>query len=154
MGVEIERKFLVQADDWRKGATPVLCRQGYMPSGPGLTMRVRVMGDQGFLTIKGKTQGISRTEYEYPIPRADADELLDQFCRGAIVEKYRSAIHHAGRKWEVDEFLGANKGLIMAEIELSSPDQHVDLPPWVGAEVSHDPRYRNASLARKPYSTW
>ncbi len=154
MSVEIERKFLVHSDDWRGGATPVLCRQGYLPSREGLTMRVRVMGDQGFLTIKGKARGISRAEYEYAIPLADAEELLDQFCTGAIVEKHRSTVHHAGQRWEVDEFLGLNKGLVVAEIELASPDQPLDLPSWVGKEVSDDPRYRNASLARRPYSTW
>lgn len=154
MGTEIERKFLVCSDTWRDGSPGVLCRQGYLLAQAECTIRVRVMGDQGFLTIKGPTQGLARAEYEYPIPVAEADELLDRFCPSLRVEKRRHLREHAGHTWEVDEFLGANAGLVVAEVELERPDEPVPLPEWVGEEVSEDRRYQNSSLARRPYRDW
>ncbi len=154
MGREIERKFLVCGEEWRQGASPVLCRQGYLYSEIGLTIRVRVQGAQAFLTVKGKTEGIARPEYEYPIPVTDAEEMLEDLCERRLVEKNRYTVWHAGTKWEIDDFLGENQGLIVAEVELDTDDQGVTLPDWVGEEMTSDPRYRNAYLARHPYSQW
>lgn len=153
MGEEIERKFLVKGAEWRNEKAVHTC-QGYLPSGGDCTIRVRVQGEQAFLTIKGKTEGVSRLEYEYGIPVADAKELLDRLCLKPYIEKNRYYVVHAGVKWEVDEFLKENEGLIVAEVELESEDQPIDLPPWIGEEVSHDPRYRNANLVNHPYSRW
>lgn len=154
MGQEIERKFLIQGDAWRTGPAGLFCRQGFLLNSIECTVRVRVMGDLGFLTIKGRAQGISRPEYEYSIPVADANELLDEFCTPPLIEKTRYIREQGGLRWEIDEFAGANQGLIVAEIELRAPDQEVSQPSWIGAEVTHDPRYLNASLAKRPYSQW
>lgn len=153
MGVEIERKFLLAGDGWRVLGQPLLLRQGYLCSDPARVVRVRVAGDQAFLTIKGRSVGATRGEWEYPIPLADANELL-ALCEQPIVEKFRREIAFAGNVWEVDEFLGANQGLLLAEIELASEDQPFDKPDWIGADVTHDARYFNSSLVRHPYSRW
>jgi adenylate cyclase len=154
MGVEIERKFLPASDDWRALGEPVLVRQGYLTSDPLRTVRVRIYGDEGFLTIKSKSEGASRGEWEYPIPLQDASELLDRLCERPLVEKYRRRIAHAGFTWEVDEFLGDNAGLVVAEIELPSEDAVFERPSWIGQEVTGDKRYYNSNLIRSPYSTW
>jgi adenylate cyclase len=155
MGREIERKFLVADDGWRRDAGPgVRCRQGYLLTGPACTVRVRVMGEQGFLTIKGRMEGITRAEFEYPVPRVEADEMLDRFCAARLVDKIRYPVLHAGMKWAVDEFLGVNRGLVVAEIELADAGQDFARPPWVGAEVTSDPRYLNANLAQHPFTEW
>jgi len=154
MGVEIERKFLLAGEDWRTLGQPVLLRQGYLCSDPVRTVRVRIEGDQGVLTIKSKSTGVSRGEWEYPIPLMEAQELLDTLCERPLVEKYRRRIEHAGFTWEVDEFLGENAGLVVAEIELPSEDTAFDKPDWIGEEVSGDKRYYNSSLIRFPYSQW
>jgi CYTH domain-containing protein len=154
MGREIERKFLVQGDAWRSGPAGHFCRQGFLLNSVECTVRVRVIGGQAYLTIKGRAEGISRPEYEYPIPVADANELLDRLCLPPLIEKTRFIREVNGLKWEIDEFAGLNQGLIVAEIELKSPDQAVALPPWVGLEVTADPRYLNASLVKQPYTTW
>jgi CYTH domain-containing protein len=153
MGQEIERKFLVTNDGWREGAEGTLYRQGYLAKDADRTVRVRVAGTQAYLTIKGRTKGTSRAEYEYEIPLKDAEELLD-LCEGPLVEKTRHKIQHAGRTWEVDVFHGDNDGLIMAEVELEREDVHVEMPGWAGKEVSGDARYYNSSLSKKPYKTW
>jgi adenylate cyclase len=153
MGVEIERKFLLRGDGWRSQGTPVLLRQGYLSSQRERVVRVRIEGGQAMLTIKGASVGTSRGEWEYPIPLADADELLP-LCEQPLIEKYRRRIDFQGLVWEVDEFLGANAGLLVAEVELTSAGQHVDLPDWIGDEVSDDARYFNANLIRHPYSQW
>lgn len=153
MGVEIERKFLLAGDGWRALGEPLLLRQGYLSSDPARVVRVRVAGDQAWLTIKGRNVGATRGEWEYPIPLADANELL-ALCEQPIVEKYRRKIEFAGNVWEVDEFLGANQGLLLAEIELAAEDQPFDKPDWIGADVTHDARYFNSSLGRHPYSRW
>jgi len=153
MGIEIERKFLVKDDSWRSVADEGLfCKQGYLVAEAVKTVRVRVMGDAAFLTIKGATTGISRAEFEYPIPVADA-ELMLGLC-GAVVEKVRHLIQHEGMTWELDVFAGANAGLVMAEIELESENISIDLPDWAGEEVSFDPRYYNAWLAKYPFAEW
>ncbi len=154
MGIEIERKFLVEGDGWKSAAEEGLaCRQGYLDSGQGATVRVRIIGREAFLTIKGATTGITRSEFEYEIPVSDAAELL-KLCGDAIVEKRRHFIKHSGMIWELDVFSGANTGLIMAEIELDSERQPFVLPEWVGEDVSSDPRYRNVYLARHPFGNW
>ena len=153
MGQEIERKFLPASDDWRGLATGTSYRQGYLCANREQTVRVRLAGDTGFITIKGPTQGISRAEFEYPIPVADARELLE-LCSLPLIEKTRYRIDCAGLVWEVDEFFGENLGLVLIEVELSSPEQRVLLPDWVGEEVSGDARYTNAMLSRYPYASW
>lgn len=154
MGQEIERKFLVVGDRWRAGATGRLMRQGYIPTQDARTVRVRVVGEQGYLTLKGPAVGIVRPEFEYPIPLADAEAILATLCQPPLIEKYRYRIPIGDVVWEVDEFLGANQGLVVAEVELTSPDQTVDLPDWIGSEVTHDLRYGNSNLARHPFTAW
>ena len=154
MGVEIERKFLLVGDGWRALGEPVLLRQGYLSSNPDRTVRVRIEGGQGTMTIKGRSVGATRAEWEYPIPLLDANELLDRLCEQPIIEKFRRRIALGGHTWEVDEFLGANQGLVVAEIELSSETEAFDKPDWVGAEVTDDRRYFNSSLIRHPFSNW
>jgi CYTH domain-containing protein len=151
---EIERKFLVNGAGWRSFGPGTRYRQGYLSTTPERSVRVRVGGDEGFLTIKGKTVGAIRAEYEYAIPVAEANELLDKLCKRPLIEKTRYRINHQGLTWEVDEFEGANAGLVIAEVELESEDQAVVFPDWVGEEVTGDPRYYNASLVANPFSEW
>lgn len=154
MAKEIERKFLVNMAGWRPAASGTPYRQGYLSSVNERIVRVRVAGDRGFLTIKGLTTGVSRLEFEYPIPLADAMAMLDQLCERPLIEKTRYREVFAGRIWEIDVFHGDNDGLVVAEIEIATPDDKVELPPWAGAEVSHDPRYFNNNLAVNPYRNW
>ena len=154
MAFEIERKFLVVSDAWREQAQPVLYRQGYIGTGG---VRVRIAGDKAYLTIKSKPlpdAPNSRLEFEYAIPLSDAQQMLDMVCGQGQIEKTRSRISYAGHVWEIDEFMGANKGLIVAEIELQSENEVFEKPSWLGEEVSHDGRYTNANLAKTPYKTW
>ena len=154
MPLEIERKFLVRNNDWRALACgKVRIRQGYAYAGSGI-VRVRVAGQSAFLTLKSKQTNLVRTEFEYPIPLRDAEDLLAGFCELGVVEKTRYSVCYATHKWEVDVFEGANNGLVLAEIELTSPDQPFERPPWLGAEVSEDPAYFNSSLARLPFAQW
>ncbi len=152
MAVEIERKFLVSGDAWRQGAA-LRIAQGYLNRDKQRTVRVRIAGEQAFLTIKGLSTGATRAEFEYAIPTADAEQLL-ALCEGPLVQKTRHTLVHGGCTWEVDEFEGDNAGLVVAEIELTSEDQPFDRPPWLGPEVTHDARYFNSSLAAHPYSQW
>lgn len=154
MAVEIERKFLVVGDAWRSLAEGHVYRQGYISTAGLTTVRVRVVGDQGYLTIKGAVQGISRAEFEYPIPKADADAMLSTLCDRPFIDKTRYRIEHEGLCWEVDEFAGDNQGLILAEVELTDAEQPIVCPEWIGQEVSGDPRYFNSNLARHPFSQW
>ncbi|MYN44455.1 CYTH domain-containing protein [Pseudoduganella sp. FT93W] len=153
MGVEIERKFLLRGDAWRSMGQPVLLRQGYLSSHKERVVRVRIEGERGVMTIKGRNVGAVRGEWEYEIPLADATELL-LLCEQPLIEKYRSRIDYAGHVWEVDEFLGVNAGLVVAEIELGSEAEQFELPEWVGEEVTSDVRYLNSSLIKHPYSAW
>ncbi len=153
MGTEIERKFLVKGDKWRSLGTGVLYRQGYIPTLGKQTVRVRIVGDIGYLTIKGKTVGRSRLEFEYPIPLQDAREMLDNLCSHPLIEKTRYKIGQEDLIWEVDEFMGENEGLIIAEVELEKENQAITLPDWIDREVT-DPKYYNANLAQVPYSQW
>lgn len=152
MAEEIERKFLVTGTAWKAGGGERF-RQGYLSSVPERTVRVRVAGEQGFLTIKGVNRGLARAEFEYPIPLADAEALL-VLCETPLIEKTRYRIQHGAHLWEVDEFHGVNAGLVVAEVELRSADEEPERPDWVGAEVSDDPRYFNASLVKCPFTTW
>jgi adenylate cyclase len=154
MGIEIERKFLLAGDAWRGLGQATPMRQGYLCSDPERTVRVRIEGKGAVITIKSKVTGASRGEWEYPIPVADAAELLDRLCEQPLVEKTRHRIAHAGHVWEVDEFAGDNAGLVVAEIELGAEDEAFEKPDWIGREVTGDKRYYNSSLIRQPYSQW
>lgn len=154
MGVEIERKFLLANEGWRGQGIATPMRQGYLVADPVRTVRVRIEGGRAVLTIKGKSTGAARGEWEYDIPVADATELLDGLCEQPQVEKIRHRIEHAGHTWEVDEFLGLNAGLVVAEIELDAEDEAFEKPDWIGVEVTGDKRYYNSSLIRQPYSQW
>lgn len=154
MAIEIERKFLVKNNIWRSLATGCLYRQGYLPSQNLTTIRVRTVGDQGYLTIKGKNTGMSRLEFEYEIPLTDANELLENLCQTPLIEKYRYCIAWGNHTWEVDEFLGQNQGLIVAEVELKHETEAIAIPDWIGQEVTGDRRYYNVNLAKIPYSQW
>jgi len=155
MGIEIERKFLVDHEKWRQVIKPPgnHYRQGYLLNDEQRTIRVRVTDEQGYITLKGATAGITRKEYEYKIPVEDGIELLDGFAVSQV-EKIRYRIDFAGKLWEVDEFWGDNDGLIMAEIELRNESEKFELPAWVTQEVSDDKRYYNSYLSLHPYKEW
>ena len=153
MAKEIERKFLVDASKLPPLPSPLIIEQGYIPA-DGTTVRVRISNDKAFLTLKGKSKGITRLEFEYPIPLQEAKEMLHALCMQPFVQKKRYCIRHGAHRWELDIFEGENEGLIVAEIELSSEDEVFQKPEWVMQEVSDDPRYRNANLIKSPYKTW
>jgi adenylate cyclase len=153
MGIEIERKFLIRDDRWRaQTGDGVRYRQGYLSTDRSRTVRIRLAGEEAFLTIKGEGRGIRRPEFEYPIPLDDANAMLDELCLKPVIDKVRYEVRYRGRVWEVDEFLGLNRGLLLAEIELDDEAEALELPEWVGEEVSGDPRYFNANLIAAPYS--
>jgi len=152
MGLEIERKFLVIGEEW-KNADSVLIQQGYLSSNKNRIVRIRTIGDKSYITIKGLTNGISRSEFEYEIPFKDATDLLD-ICETPIIKKNRYNEKYSGIIIEVDEFLDLNKGLVIAEIELNSENDKLLLPTWIGEEVSSDPRYFNSNLINNPYCNW
>ena len=153
MGTEIERKFLVVGDNWRAGASGTSYVQGYLSRDVARVVRIRQAGSAAYLTIKGIAHGATRPEFEYPLPLSDAQQLLD-LCLRPLVEKTRYIVRYGGKRWEVDEFHGDNQGLIMAEIELSREDEPLDIPAWIGQEVSGDPRYFNSYLSEHPYTQW
>lgn len=155
MGEEIERKFLIADHSWRDLADEgTLLRQGYLSDDPQRTVRVRLAGTTGYLTIKGESKGAARAEFEFEIPGDQAARLLDDLCLRPLIEKRRYLVKWRGKTWEIDEFSGVNEGLLVAEVELDSPDEVVDIPAWAGREVTTDPRYYNASLVSHPFSTW
>jgi adenylate cyclase len=156
MGIEIERKFLVVGRTW-EGLPGTRYRQGYLSAEPGRTVRVRVAGEKAFLTIKGEPKGeakLARLEFEYAIPVQDAHTLLDELAQGIVIDKVRRVIDVDGSTWELDEFLGENQGLVVAEIELPSEDAAFTRPPWAGDEVSADARFANARLSTVPFAAW
>jgi adenylate cyclase len=153
MAIEIERKFLVRGKPWA-GMHGTRYRQGYLSTDPERSVRVRIAGDEATLTIKGRSQGASRTEFEYPIPQDDAEQLLDQLCIKSQIEKIRYRLDYAGLTWELDVFLGENAGLAIAEVELDNLGQSIENPPWIDREVTGDKRFFNAYLTEHPYSTW
>jgi len=138
---------------WRKGGKRARLRQGYLCASKERSVRVRLEDGVGTLTVKGPARGPARAEYEYPVPARDAARLLD-LCEKPLIEKTRTRVRFGGLTWEIDEFGGDNRGLIVAEVELRRADQKVALPPWVGKEVTRDPRYLNANLFKKPYREW
>ncbi len=152
--MEIERKFLVLNEDWKVGAVGTFLHQGYLNRHPQRSVRVRVKGQQAFLTIKGMVSEISRFEYEYPIPLADAQHMLKELCEPPTLEKTRYLVKYEGMCWEIDEFHGDNAGLVVAEIELENEEQPFAKPPWLGEEVSQDSRYLNINLSQHPYCQW
>jgi CYTH domain-containing protein len=152
MAMEIERKFLLKEPSWPR-ATAMRCRQGFLSSAKERTVRVRIVDDKGYLTIKGIAVGASRLEFEYEIPYQDAIALLD-ICEKPLIEKNRYRVVEGGLVWEIDEFFGENQGLIVVELELESEDQEFIKPDWVGEEVTGDPRYYNANLIKNPYTKW
>lgn len=155
MAVEIERKFLVDAEAWaaHPKEAPHYLRQGYLFKDLIKTARVRVWDETGYLTIKGKTIGISRAEYEFEIPKAEAEELLTRFCE-TVVSKQRYIVPYEGKLWEVDVFLADNEGLIVAELELTEENESFSLPPFITQEVTGDRKYYNSQLALNPYKNW
>ena len=162
MGTEIERKYLVKKAEWRshlqelQKTSPDIGEkycQGYIPTSNGTTVRLRIVGSQGYLTIKSKTQGYTRSEFEYPIPLTDAEQMLTTLCSKPLIEKIRYKLKQSDLTWEVDDFLGENEGLMIAEVELKSEKQQIDLPHWIDREVN-DKKYFNSSLIKYPYSQW
>ena len=151
---EIEYKFLVSSDEWRKNATGEIYKQGYLSNENETTVRVRLEGGKAKLTIKGKKEGPSGKEFEYDIPYDDAVYILENLCIKPLIEKKRYKIEYDGFIWEVDEFYGENKGLILAEIEVESTDQKFSKPNWIGEDVTADQRYKNSNLVKNPYKNW
>ena len=154
MSKEIERKFLIDRNLWQPQNDGVEIRQGYLSLEPERTVRVRTKGNHGYLTVKGKNQGISRTEFEYEIPYSDACQMLNELCLHPLVEKTRYIEKHGCQIWEIDIFHGDNEGLAVAEAELVSEDIALELPNWIVSEVSDDSRYYNSSLMKLPYKKW
>jgi CYTH domain-containing protein len=154
VGIEIERKFTVTGESWRGQGVATVFRQGYLSTVKERTVRVRAAGDRGTITIKGITVGATRSEFEYPIPLADANAMLDELCERPIIEKTRHVVEVEGTTWEIDEFAGANQGLIVAEVELEHAEEEFTRPAWIGDDVTEDPRYFNANLIAHPYTEW
>lgn len=146
MGIEIERKFLVKGDAWRKLGSPTRMAQGYLGSSIERVVRVRTAGEEGFITVKGLSTGITRLEYEYLIPLKDANEMLERLCLKPLIVKTRWVVRHAGSLWQVDEYHEPRNDLVVAEIELASADETFELPTWIGEEVSGNPAYYNHTM--------
>jgi CYTH domain-containing protein len=155
MGLEIEHKYLVRKDLWYAIQKPegVSIRQGYLYTDSNKTIRIRIAGEDAFITIKGPSNNATRVEFEYPIPIIDAEELM-RLCTLPLIDKIRYHVEFAGKRWDVDEFFGENEGLIMAEIELIFAEEKYEMPAWVGNDVTQDPRYYNSYLAAHSFSTW
>lgn len=155
MATEIERKFLLRDASWRDTAdSGTRFRQGYLVGAERASVRVRIEGDKANLNIKSATLGIHRQEFEYPIPLAEAEELLDTLCEQPQIIKTRYLVHYGQHTWEIDVFSGDNDGLVVAEVELGSEDESFERPPWIGDEVSGDTRYYNVCLVKHPYKDW
>lgn len=154
MPVEIERKFLVKSDAWRNLGVAKFYEQGYLLVDKDKTIRIRTIDDQGYVTIKGSTVGISRNEYEYKIPVSEAKEILENLCEKPLIKKFRTKIECLDLVWEVDEFVEENDGLVLAEVELLNENQIIILPDWIGEEVTGNHRYNNSYLVKNPFSEW
>ncbi len=154
MGIEIERKFLIDTDKLPPLTNSYTIKQGYIQTVDHTTVRVRIRDQDAFLTIKGKSVGASRLEFEYPIPLQDANDMLEALCQSSVIEKMRYLVEYEGHTWEVDVFEGSNKGLVVAEVELDSEEEAFTLPSWVTKEVTDDVRYFNSNLVEHPYSNW
>ena len=154
MAKEIERKFLVDMNQWKPDHSGSMIKQGFIPTSGHSVVRIRISGDKAYLTIKGKNTGSVRSEFEYSIPVFDAEQMLQEICDRPFIEKTRYLANYSSSTWEVDVFHGENGGLTIAEIELDSVDQKIDLPPWVSKEVTDDPRYYNVNLVNHPFILW
>ena len=154
MATEIERKFKVRSDEYKEIGKPQNCKQGYLDTQNEPLVRVRIMGEKAYLTLKGENEGIRRLEFEYEIPVLDAEKLLSNFCSTTLIKKNRYILSIEEKIWEVDEFLGENFGLVIAEVELLSENDNFNKPSWIGQEVSHDTKYYNYKLVEHPYSKW
>jgi CYTH domain-containing protein len=154
MALEIERKFLVVNDEWKKKAKPYRVIQGYLQTAKECTIRVRVVDDKAALTIKGENIGATRQEYEYAIPVIDALEILENLCVNPLIDKTRYLLDYRGLTWEIDEFHRENEGLVIAEVELKSEQMKIEYPSWLGEEVTGNERYYNSYLSVHPYKTW
>lgn len=154
MAKEIERKFLVAPEKLPSLENPHVIRQGYVSGCLTATVRIRISNDEAFLTLKGRATGVTRSEFEYPVPYSDAQQMIEELCKANVVEKKRYIIPYKGHQWEVDVFEGNNEGLIVAEIELSNEHEAFAKPEWLTEEVSYDPKYRNSNLIEHPYKTW
>ena len=155
MAKEIERKFLVTNDEWRDQVKKqAYYRQGYINDAVECSIRIRIASDKAFLNIKSATLGIERMEYEYPVPLDDANEMLDSFALGPVIEKTRYFVDIGEHTWEIDVFEGDNQGLVVAEIELNDENESFEMPSWAGEDVSHDTRYYNVCLVKHPYKDW
>ncbi len=154
MGQEIEKKFLLKNENWRNLAQGKKYCQGYLSTEKGRTVRVRIIGERGFLTVKGPNEGETRLEFEYEIPVSEANEILEKLCHKPLIQKTRYKIPFEGFTWEVDEFEGENKGLVFAEIELQHEGETFAVPEWIDREVTDDPRYYNANLVTNPFCKW
>lgn len=155
MPIEIERKFLLNNQDWRKAVScSTRIRQGYMGEVDKASVRIRVQGEKANINIKSASLSMTRMEYEYEIPLSEAEEMLNQLCNQPQVDKTRFIVEQAPHKWEIDEFYGDNKGLLVAEIELSDESESFEKPAWLGEEVTEDPRYYNVNLIKHPYKNW
>lgn len=154
MALEIERKYLIDLEKISPLENGIRIKQGYLSTNKDAVVRVRVKNDKAYLTIKGSNSGIARLEFEYEIPLDEANEMLEKLCQKPVIDKTRYLITHENHTWEVDVFYGDNEGLVVAEVELSSEDEHINLPIWVKEEVSHDDRYFNSNLMKLPYKDW
>jgi len=154
MPKEIERKFLVDPVKLPTLESPYNIVQGYLPGCSSATVRVRIRNKTAFLTLKGRTKGLTRSEFEYPIPLSDAEHILSELCSGTLIEKKRYHLSYEGHLWEIDIFEGENRGLIIAEIELKDESEPFSVPPWITKEVSYDPRYHNSNLLKNAYRNW
>ena len=153
MAKEIEKKFLVDMGKLPTLPKGHIMKQGYVPT-QGITVRARISDEQAFLTLKGRATGLTRSEFEYPIPVEDAQQILDELCAHPLIEKTRYLIPYGDHTWELDIFEGENQGLIVAEIELDSEDEQFELPVWTTEEVSYDRKYRNSNLVAHPFCSW
>jgi CYTH domain-containing protein len=154
LGIEIERKFLVKSDEWKSLGKRIFYQQGYLLIDKNRTIRIRVIEEKGFVTIKGSVSGISRSEYEYQIPVEEAKVILETLCVKPIISKYRTKIKLNNLVWEVDEFIDENEGLVLAEVELENENQKIDIPSWIGDEVTGDIKYYNSMLIKNPFTKW
>jgi len=154
MALEIERKYLIDLERIGTLENGIRIKQGYLSINKDAVVRVRVKNDKAYLTIKGSNSGIARLEFEYEIPLNEANEMLEKLCQKPVIDKTRYIINHENHTWEVDVFYGDNQGLVVAEVELSSEDEFINLPSWVKEEVSHDDRYFNSNLMKLPFKDW
>lgn len=154
MAKEIERKFIIDISQLGELKSGVEIKQGYISTTDNSTVRIRLSGDKAFLTLKGENTGTARSEFEYEIPVNDANEILAELCSGPIIEKTRYLVEHSAHTWEVDIFRGDNEGLIIAEVEMQSENERVDIPAWVTKEVTCQAKYYNSNILNNPFKNW